>query len=422
VGKVGLLVGRSSAVRRQALWTLLAQVLSSTANFGLTIAVARAVDRTVGGAFTYAFVVFTLVIGFSRATTTDPLVIRFSAAAPPERKRARAQAAGSSFTVGLVAGLVCAAIGLVLGGELGIALAMLGVVLPGQLLQDSWRSAAFVSGRPGRAALNDGVRVTVQFAAIGLCILLGTHHLAWYMGSWALGAWAAAAFGVWQFGGIAGIPRSLRWLREHAGLSARLGSGYVVNMGSFTLTTSLLTGLLGLAATGALRFSQSVLGIIQVVFGAVTSFAVPLLARRLAREGPGALRRPSAALSVGAFALSLAVVVTFLLLPDAIGRELLGASWSGAREVMPAVGAAQCLNALALGGTLRLKALDRADLVLRVVSLQAPLILGLGVGGALVAGVVGAAWGLALAQLAGCLLYVGLARRATREAQAAWPA
>ncbi|OMQ15502.1 hypothetical protein A7K94_0209005, partial [Modestobacter sp. VKM Ac-2676] len=79
-------------------------MLSSLANFGLTIAVARAVDEQLGGVFTYAFMVFTLVIGLTRAVSTDPLVIRFSAADTVARGRAVAQAAGASTAMGLAAG------------------------------------------------------------------------------------------------------------------------------------------------------------------------------------------------------------------------------------------------------------------------------------------------------------------------------
>ncbi|WP_409331684.1 hypothetical protein [Trujillonella humicola] len=397
---------------RQAAWTIAAQVLSSVANFGLTIAVARAVDAQVGGAFAYAFLVFSLVIAVSRAVTTDPLTIRFSAAAAADRDVAIAQAASSAAGVGLLSGVVCALVGLVLGGDLGLALLMLAVVLPGQLLQDAWRSAAFASNDARRATVNDGLRVVVQFAGIALVIWSGVDSLVWYMGAWAAGAWAAALLGMWQFRRPSGAARSLAWLRAHAGLSVRLGSGILINMGAVTLTTSLLVVVVGVADTGGLRFAQSVLGPIQVLFGAVTAFMVPLLARRLARSGPGSLRRPAALVSLGALAVSAAVVAVLLVIPPSVGEELLGDSWQGARAVMAAVGTMQCFVALSLGASHLVMAMGRADLMLRIALLQAPLLLALGVGGGVIFGIEGAAWGLAAAQGIGCAVIVFLAWRA----------
>lgn len=398
---------------RRALWTLTDQVLSSLANFGLTIAVARAVDESVGGIFTYVFLIFTLISGLSRAMATDPLVIRFSAADRWARGRAISLATGAAATMGLAIGVLSLAVGLVVGGELGAALTLLCVVLPGHLLQESWRFAAFASGEPRKAAVNDAVRVVVQFSAIGVCMATGTDDLGWYMGAWAIGVWVAAAVGVRQFGRPVSPLRSVTWVREHAGLSVRLGSDYVINMGSFTLTTSALAALLGFAATGGLRFAQTILGPIQVLFGATTAFMVPLLARRLAHGGPRALRRPSTLTAAAAFFISAAVVVTLLLLPDSLGRELLGESWDEAYAVMAAVGVSQCLNAIAIGGSLPLKAMGRADLLLRVTFVQAPSIIGLGIGGGVLAGIEGAAWGLALSQGIGCVLTVALFLRAT---------
>ncbi|CCG01384.1 Na+-driven multidrug efflux pump [Blastococcus saxobsidens] len=382
-------------------------------NFGLTIAVARAVDEELGGVFTYVFLIFSLAIGLSRAVTTDPLLIRFSAASDETRGRAVAQAAGSSTGAGLTFGLVCLAVGLALGDQLGEALALLVIILPGQLLQDSWRSAAFATGAVHKAAVNDLVRFLVQFAAIAACIVSETDELGWYLAAWALGAWVGAGLGAWQFGLPAAPAGVIAWLRQHSSINVRLGGDYLINMGSFTLTTSLLVVLLGFAATGGLRFAQTLLGPIQLVFGALTAFMVPLLARRLAARGPRALRTPALLLAGFAFTISATVVVTLLLLPDSIGRELLGSSWDEAERVMAAVGTTQCLISLVIGAMATLKVLSRVDLLFRATLVQAPLILGLGVGGGAWLGIEGAAWGIALAHLVGGVLMVVLAVRAT---------
>ena len=408
-------VAGSRGTGHRAGWTIVDQLLSSIANFGLTIAVARAVDEHVGGAFTYAFLIFSLLLGLMHAISTDPLVIRFSAVGGGARDQAIRQAAGSTVLLGVLAGLLCAAAGLLISGDLGLALALLGVVLPGHFLQDGWRRAAFAAGEPRKAATSDAARLAVQFVAIGLCVLTGTTDLSWYMLSWALGVWAGALVGVRQFG----LPRSWRgstaWLRSNAPLSVRLGGDFAISMGSFTLTTSLLAVILGLAATGGLRFAQTLLGPIQVLFGAVVSFAIPVLARRLAGGGTRTLRRPSVLLALGCATLSAGVVGILLLLPDAVGAELLGDSWSTAQEVLLPVGAIQVAQAVLLCLGMPLKVMGRADLLLRVTALQAPLSMTLALGGAYLTGITGAAWGLAIGHGVGCLLMLFLANRAMKS-------
>jgi O-antigen/teichoic acid export membrane protein len=400
------------STRRQALWTLLSQVFSSLANFSLTIAVARAVDATVGGAFTYAFLVFSLTLGLSRAITIEPLIIRFSAVMGAPRRRAIVQAAGASSAMGLLCGVISALAGLGVGEILGLALVMLLLVLPGHFLQDSWRSAAFAAGSPRVAAVNDAVRTAVQSVGIAACVISGTDVLAWYMLSWAAGSWAGALLGIAQFGRPGGPRASVSWLRQNTGLSVRLGSDYAINMGTSTITTSILAAMLGLAATGGLRFALSILGPIQILFGAASSFVVPLLARRLAVHGARSLWRPGMLVSLVCVGVSLVAVGVLLFLPDSLGRELLGDSWEGARAVMPAVGAGQCAIAVSIGAALVLKALSRADLLLKGTLVQAPLIFLLGVGGGLWLGIEGAAWGMALAQVVGAAITVTLARGA----------
>ncbi|RBY87373.1 hypothetical protein [Blastococcus sp. TF02A-26] len=403
----------------QAAWTAVDQVFSSIANFGITIAVARAVNEHVAGSFAYAFLLFSLALGIMHCVATDPFVIRFSAAGARERSAAARRAAGSSLLVALVAAMLCLTAALAVRGDIGAALLLLAAVLPGHFLQDSWRSAAFASGDARKAAANDGLRMVVEVAAIGLCIWSGTTELVWYMASWALGTWAGAMLGVWQFGTPRGWRASLAWLRESAPLGVRLGSEFTISMGGFALTTTLLLVILGTADTGGMRFAQTLLGPIQVLFGAIVSFVVPFLARRLAALGPRALGRPTLLITACSVAICVTVVGVLLLLPDSVGRELLGDSWKTAQQVLLPVGVTQCAQAVMLCAGLPLKALSRADVLLRATLVQAPLSMALALGGALSHEIVGAVWGLALGHSVGCVVLVFLVRRVLRGATGA---
>jgi O-antigen/teichoic acid export membrane protein len=89
--------------------------------------------------------------------------------------------------------------------------------------------------------------------------------------------------------------------------------------------------------------------------------------------------------------------LAFLLLPDAAGRALLGDTWSGARSVLVAAIVGQAANAVTLGPGTALYAMERVSITVRINAVQAPLVVLFGVGGVLLAGAQGAAWGMAAA-------------------------
>ncbi len=68
-----------SGIARRAGWNLVDQVISSGTNAGLSILIARSVDQTAFGSFAVAFTVFGFLVGVSRAVSTSPLGVRFTA-------------------------------------------------------------------------------------------------------------------------------------------------------------------------------------------------------------------------------------------------------------------------------------------------------------------------------------------------------
>lgn len=391
-------MAKRDALHRRAAWTLVDQAISSFTNAGLAILVARSVDAPTFGAFGIGLVVFSFGIGLARAVVTDPLVIRYSAVRPGRLRAAAADAAGASLLVALGGAVLCLLAGAVLGGVLQAVLTAMAVVLPGLLVQDAWRNACYAAGRPSWAAVNDLVWSVATFSGIAL-LLDGRSGVSGFVLVWGAAAYLAAVVGSVQLSIAPRPARGVDWLVRNADLGKRMGPDFLISMGAVHLVTFLVGAVAGLAAAGALRAAQTLLGPVQVLFAAITSFVLPVLSRRAARGGD--LLRPALVISAVTSTCALAWVLPLLLLPDRWGVALLGASWTGARSVLMGMGAVTVLLAVVVGATLSLKASMRPGLLLRVTLVQAPSILVLAGLGAAAFGATGAAWGLAGAHLIG---------------------
>jgi O-antigen/teichoic acid export membrane protein len=389
---------------RRALWTFVDQALSSLTNFGLAIVVARTVSEDAFGAFSLALITFSFVIGIGRGLISDPFVVRYSDAPPSVHRAASARAAGAGLAFGVISGLVCALAALVLSASPGISAAFvaLALALPGLMLQDVWRHVFFAAGRPFTAAMNDLVWTVVQVVLLGLLVAGGSHSIFWFTAAWGAAALAAAVAGCIQAGTLPAPLASLTWFRETRDLNVRMALDFALNMGAINLSIYAVTAIVGLAGAGALRAAQVLLGPLTLLYGGLSSFVLPVLAR-LAGSGRSLIRTSMLASAASAGIATLCVTV-LLVLPQSIGLELLNASWPGARSVMLPSGLVAIAVGVVIGASLGLKALRRADQMLRVTFFQAPMMLGLGVLGAAVNGAVGAAWGFAVAQIFGVLV------------------
>ena len=283
-----------------------------------------------------------------------------------------------------------------------MALLALGLSLPGLLVQDCWRYAFFAAGRARSAAINDLVWAAVQFAAIGLLLAAGQRSVFLLTLAWGGAALVAAVVGSLQAGILPAPWATVRWFRATRDLNLRLGLEYIVNMGAVNASIYLIGGIAGLIAVGAIRAAQVLLGPLQLLFFGLSAFALPLLST-MARAGDRLLR-VTVLLSCAITVVSLVWVGALLLLPRRAGEALLGDSWAGAWSVLLPIGVVMVAVGSTTGPRVGLKALRRADLLLRVTAVQAPFILVLGVAGALVDGARGAAVGYAVADIVGATL------------------
>jgi O-antigen/teichoic acid export membrane protein len=397
---------RRRALGGRAMWTLVDQAVSSLTNAALALVVARSVGGADFGAFSIALFTFGFVIGIGRAIVCDPFVIHFSdhstAIDAGHRRQAVREASGASAAYGVVTGLLCVAVGVTLDGHAGAALLALGISLPGLLVQDCWRYAFFAAGRPRAAAANDVVWAVVQFAVIGALLATGYNSVFLLTLAWGGAALVAAAVGSRQLRVLPAPGAAMRWFRATRELNVRLGLDYIVNMGAVNLSIYLVGAIAGLIAVGAIRAAQILLGPLQLLFFGLSAFALPVLSP-LAGAGDR-LRRLTVLLSACITLVSLAWVGAVLLLPPSVGEALLGESWDGAWSVLLPTGVVMIAIGATTGPRVGLKALRRADLLLRVTVIHSPFILTFGVVGAMMGGARGAAIGYAVAELLGTVL------------------
>ena len=133
--------------------------------------------------------------------------------------------------------MVIGAVGLLLGGVLGEGLLVTSVLMPGLLVQDSWRLAFFAAGRGRAAFLNDLVWAVVMFPGLALALLVWRSDVAGLILVWGISAAAAAIVGILQSGVLPRPDHGGGWLREHRALSGPLTAESVVNVGSQQLAS-----------------------------------------------------------------------------------------------------------------------------------------------------------------------------------------
>lgn len=391
-------------------WGVADQAVSSLSNFALGLYVARTFGASEFGAFSLAYLTYSVVLNASRGLATDPLLVRHSGAERARWRQATAAATATALLVGLTIGSGCVLAGLFLPAPVGPVFIALGVGLAGLMLQDSWRFAFFAVGRGASALLND---LAWTVLLIGSLVVLNA------TGPNGSGGGSAATC-LLAFGGTASLaallgaaqarvlPRPSQlpgWIREHRQLSLRYLVENVSITGATQLRAFVLGGVVSLVAVGQVRAAEILMGPFLVILMGVSQVAVPEASRVFHREG-GRLARFCLVIgstqAAAALAWGLTVLVVF---PFGLGPLLLKELWAPASQLLPAVilnVVAGCFCAAAISG---LRAMGVARRSLRAQLIAAALYLVGGLGGAVLAGAPGTVWGVAAATTAGALVW-----------------
>lgn len=378
-------------------WTVVDQGLSAGSNFLLAVLVARAMDAEAFGAFSVAFLVYSISVAVNRALIGQPLQITFAAEGPRQFRSAVRRALGATILLGLIIGALAAASGWLIAGPAGQALVALGVVLPGLMVQDICRMAFFAGARPARATAIDALWTAVMLA--GLLLAPTSDAGVWLpIIIWGGSGLLSALYGLLLLDTVPRLHGSVKWAFAQRRLTGYLLAEYALSQG-LAQWGILMVGVWGTAAgVGALRAAQVLLGPMNILGAAAFMFAVPEVARRVGMSR-AAKARFALAVSVALGGVAVVYSTVLLLLPNGVGQQLLGDTWTGARSVLVPTCLLTVAAAAAAGPVVTLYGMGRARATLAVNLMRAPML----VVGLVVAipiwDAAGAAWVLTLVEV-----------------------
>ncbi|THA80932.1 hypothetical protein [Streptomyces sp. A0592] len=369
-----------------AVASVLDQAASSATNILVLVLAARLSSASAFADFSMVYVAFSVLLGLNMAYVGQSLVLQKGEGLGAACR----SAAGFTGAASAAAGVLLAVVGLALPGATGRAFLALGLVLPLVLLQDGLRYCFSALRAPERALAADALRLVCVVAALavqpegasaGRLVLV-----------WGLSALPALAVGLWLLRPyVRGSRADLRPYLRRGHLGQRFVVEFAVGNGSSQLAVLGLGVFATPLAVGALRGATTLFGPLNVLFNSANAFGPPMLGRL---GGKRATVRATAALGLVLAAVGAGWATALYLLPDRLGRELLGDTWEAASALLPATGAQYAVMGLGTCALLTLRVLaPKATLSLQVVF--SLLSVGLLLGGYAVWGVAGAAWALA---------------------------
>jgi hypothetical protein len=390
-----LVRARRGALVRRAGWGLADQALSSLTNFALVVVVAHQSSPATFGLFALIFATFSIAMGACRAVCCEPLAVRYSSASSSSWRSGASMATGGAIVMGGAIGVGCMVVGLLVGGQAQTLLLILGVALPGLLLQDAWRYAFFAAGDGRRAFFNDGVYALLLLSATAILLAQGHLGVEGLLALWGSSATVAAIFGVWQ-ARLAPSPTRFRaWWGGHSDLSVRYLAEFVGLTGEAQLMFYGIALVTSLGAVAAVRGGLLLLGPINILgFGALIA-GVPEAVRLLA-GGSRRLIILSAVVSAALATCALVWGAVIMLIPTHVGVSAIGPVWYTARPLVLPLALGLAALGVVMGAVISLRALAAARRSLRARLLVSPLILALCLIGAALYGAAGVAWALVI--------------------------
>ena len=389
------------------------QVVSSLTNLLAGIVIAASSDARTFGAYSLAFLGYTLLLGISTAYAGDPLTLSASHLAPEAVRRVAAASAGVPVLMGLA--VLALSLPVLLDSDADSTLrtlAIVGACMPALLLHELFRQAFFAQRRAAAALIIDAVWLLTEGAVFAIGFWRPVSPSLLILG-WAGGAAVGVLAGCFLLRPRIHNMSAVAWTREHAAIGGRFAVDFGVTVGAQQLGMLSATALGGLSDLGALRAAIMVVGPVSVLINGTRLISMPHWVRMREAENlrlTSSLVRTAVALGAACLVWGLVLLV---VLPQ-YGPQLLGETWPQARLLLiPAVGIVFG-RAIAAPPYLALRVLQAGQVLLRTRWLDAVVTVLGGTLGALVAGAEGCAIGLACANNAAAIFWWRSFLRANR--------
>lgn len=380
---------------RELFWGGVSQGASSVSNFGLSLVAARALGPEGLGVVFVGFSVYLVALGLQRALISEPLIAISTRLDGGDRLSAQRSALTVLIVSLLPAGVLIVGVGLALPNQVGSGLVLIAPWIVPSLLQDFWRSVLFQEKRGRAGAVNDLTWVAVM--AVCVPFALATGEMWAVLAAWGLGATAGALLGFFQIKiRWIDVLSAWQWWRTKAWAMGRwLGLESVTHAAMSQGLVFVLVFLLGPGPLGGLRAVQTVYAPLSLIGSAITLPALPEVTRRL---GDSVVSARQYAARIG----GVAGVLTggYISLTVLGGSDLLttvfGSDFSRFENLVWPVGASQLVGAAFLGFPILLKGMQWSRALLTTTLIGSVITLVGSTTLALAAGILGAAWGIAI--------------------------
>ena len=373
-------------------------------NFGLNVVVAVNSTPRQFGAFAVAYLTYMGAIGITRAVALEPLLVRAGDLSDHNRREAACGAAGlaAALASGFSVLVFLAALGA--GPPLQPVLLVIAGALPLLALQDAARYFLFCKGEFRAAAVLDGAWTGLAFGGFALASVLGQRDAWSFLVIWAA---SGAATGIAALGIAHALPRlgpTVTWSRATTRLGRALGWDFLLFAGSSQLAIGLLGPIAGLEALAAVRGAGTLLGPLNVILTGARTTLLPAFGK-LKSHAPGRLTPNAIRVSLGLALLTAAAGTVLYLLPSSLGERLIGASWDGARKVIPPMTLMVAARAGTEGAWLGLRVIEAGRVLVTARIVAVPFTIGLTVAGAHLGSAAGGMVGLALANCVSLVMF-----------------
>ena len=380
---------------RKVAWGFGDQFFSSLTNFGLTIIAGRSLGPEALGVISIGFSAYVIALVFQRALVSEPHTVLSASLPVGERRPITRRTITMSITAGAVTAALLVVLGLLLHGVVGSGFLLFAPWIPVAMLQDLWRFVLFRDGRNPGAVLNDFSWVVGMLVAMPIALAI---HTDWaVVGAWGFGALVGVAVGVVQLRVPPGRPRSSwRWWRGDAW---PIGKWFALDRAASNIGTQgtvfILAPLLGAAALGGLKATNSVFAPLSVLGPAITLPGLPSMTRSYHASLHSA-RSLATRLSLTVGGLTALYTLALAAGGGAALTFLFGNRFTSFTSLIAPVATGQLLAAASIGFIILLKASKsgRPLVLAHVISTVGTLIITPIL--AIRAGVTGAAWGLAI--------------------------
>jgi O-antigen/teichoic acid export membrane protein len=371
------------------------QGISSASNLLVLIWIAHALSPADFGRFSLVFFVWVFTQnGLVRSLVSSTVMVH-----PEDADERPRSVLGAATLLSLAVGIFCMVAGAGIwwaGSDVGPPLLLVGALMPLLGVQDVGRYIGIAESKPGRAVVLDTIWLVLLVGAFVGVDVAGHATLMWLVAAW---AGSGAVSGAWVFAQH-GIPRarelSLDWLRHRwhfswRSLVASSSSAAVALVGS-----SLMAIVSGPVAVAAVRAALLLERPSTTVQTAVATSAATDIARE--RSDNAGLLRHQRRTMVASIAVAVINMAILLVIPDSVGKLLLGRVWDIVQPLLLVVGfhvgaiAAQSGVRAALMGRRQIQSVMVVDITGTVLS-----IIGLVVGAG-IADAEGAMWGGVIGQ------------------------